>query len=75
MPHPRGILPYHPQVLHVDWAWIHEDRLYEKMTIPTMRFPGLHQNGFEMGIVSPEADNLARERKDLPVFAEKQVLT
>lgn len=45
------------------------------MTISTMCFPGLNQNGFEVGIVSPETDNLARGRKGLPALAEKQVLT
>lgn len=50
------------------------DRLYEKTGVSTTCFTRWNQSGSEVGIVSPDADNLARERKDLPRLAEKQVL-
>ena len=38
-------------------------------------FTRLTQGGSEVGIVSPEIDNLAREQKDLCLLIEKQELT
>lgn len=42
---------------------------------PFYCFTRLTQGGSEVGIVSPEIDNLAREQKDLCLLTEKQKLT